>query len=182
MPGRLPAFINNMDKEKYLSELDDNTSLIVALVEGCSPQELGYKSEGRWSILEIGEHLLIIERVISGLLFAPAGKTSEQDEIFGRERLTRILVGLRSRKIQAPDFFVPKGDVKDIGSFVRKFRDQRELIKNGLRTGRIKIDNRIQKHPVLGEMTIGDWLHFVPLHAARHLEQMKDNIAGAKGA
>ena len=38
------------------------------------------------------------------------------------------------------------------------------------------IDNRVHKHPSLGEMTVSDWLWFMIRHTERHLEQVKEVI------
>jgi len=165
-----------MDIAKYLQTLSSNTEKVVDLLHSSEATELNFKSQGRWNLLEIGEHLILTERVVCKLLFAPSDSRAGKEELHGEERLNRMLVGMRSRKIVTPEIFEPKGEIKDPGTFEKKFREQRQMIIDGIKTDRIKIDDRVQKHPVLGEMTISDWLYFLPQHAARHLEQMKDNL------
>jgi hypothetical protein len=163
-----------MDIQSYFQMLDRNTQEAVQLASACADQELKIKKENKWSIIEILEHIAITDRLVLSFLTRPSANSSENDVVLGFEKLNRILVGMRARKIVAPDFLQPKGEIGDIESFEKIFRKQRELLKKSLETGKIVLDNRTYKHPIMGEMTVRDWLNFMPLHAQRHLDQIKE--------
>lgn len=90
--------------------------------------------------------------------------------------MQKILVEKRSRKITTPDVLQPKGEIKDLTTLVDMFVNQLETWKSDLSTGKISIDNRVHMHPIMGKMTIVDWLNFTVHHTQRHIEQIKDII------
>lgn len=166
-----------MNNEEYYQRLDKNTREALILAEECSAPELAHKHEGKWSSLEILEHIVLTEHLVLAFLMKRSDKIAETDEIFGFEKLDKLIVQFRARKVSAPEVLHPKGSITDVEGFRKVFLDQRELLKQSISSGKIVIDNRVHKHPFLGEMTIRDWLNFVPLHAQRHLDQIKDLLA-----
>jgi hypothetical protein len=166
-----------MEIAEYKLALDKNTHEIISLAEECSVKELNDQRENKWSILGILEHIIMTDRIVLSLLLKPSTTVSEKNDLLGFEKLNRLMVDLRGRKIEAPEMLQPKGNIRDLEEFKKTFLEQRELLKNNISSGKIVIDNRIHKHPVLGEMAIRDWMNFIPLHARRHLDQAKDLLA-----
>jgi hypothetical protein len=163
-----------MSDTDYISFLDNNTDETLSLAKSCSSVQLSLKKDGKWSIMEILEHIVIVDKICYLMLQRPADKVVESLDLFGREKLAKIMVVQRDRKVQAPEQLNPKGDIKDIMSFEKVFLEQRNMLKQAIETNKIMVDTRTHKHPFLGEMTIKDWLNFIPLHTKRHLEQIKD--------
>jgi hypothetical protein len=161
----------------YIATLEKNSQEAIEFVGACTKEELAYTPEDKWSILGIMEHILLTERLILTFLMKRPDRVAETDEIVGYEKLNKLIVQFRARKIKAPEMLHPKGDIGSAAEFGEKFLKQRELLKNCIATGRIVIDNGIHKHPFLGEMTIRDWLNFIPLHARRHLDQAAELLA-----
>lgn len=85
-----------------------------------------------------------------------------------------MVVGFRTNRLVSPEILRPKGNIADVATFEKMFVEQRELIKQDLRSGKIIVDHRVHKHPFLGDFTISDWLNFLIYHTQRHLEQIKD--------
>ena len=94
----------------------------------------------------------------------------------GNEKLQQILLAEQKAKVKAPEILEPKGIINDTSTFERLFSEQRNLIKQAIENAEIVIDNRLHKHPMLGEMTISDWLYFLIHHSQRHLEQIKERL------
>lgn len=165
-----------MQINEYIDFLEKNESSVFHLLENIDSKDAEKKNGDSWSVLNILEHVLLTERLVLSILLKSSNSTSNQEEIFGREKLTRLIVSLRNRKIKAPELLEPKGNIKSIEQFSQKFFEQRSKFKTDLLEGKITISNAIFIHPFLGEMTIIDWLNFIPLHCERHLEQIKDNL------
>ena len=105
----------------------------------------------------------------------PSENESKTTEIVGRNKLETILVEQRNKKQQSPELLKPKGDFKNLTDFNSAFLTLRNTMKNGLSTGKIRFDNRIHNHFLLGEMTITDWLNFILFHTERHLKQIEES-------
>lgn len=163
-----------MSKDLLFEAIDRNTKTILDTIDSLSPEQLLIKPEGKWSIIEQLEHIVLTDKVVSLMLMRTPSSVSETDTILGQERLEKIIVTLRGRKVQAPDFLQPKGSIKSKTEFQEQFTQQREAFKQKVENGEIILSNNTYKHPYLGEMTVIDWYHFIPLHAQRHLEQIKD--------
>jgi hypothetical protein len=89
-------------------------------------------------------------------------------------------VSQRSHKIKAPETFQPKGKLKSVAEFETTLKKMRETLRDNIESGKLIVDDRIFKHPTLGEMTVTDWLHFIPLHASRHMDQIRDILTKIK--
>lgn len=168
-----------MLKETLLLAIDRNTNAIITAIGALKPEQLLLKSKGKWSVIEQLEHIVLTDKVVSLLLTRTSDSVAENDTIFGQERLEKIIVTLRARKVQAPDFLHPKGSITTFEAFKLQFTSQRDALKKMVEDGSLPLNNAIHKHPYLGEMTVIDWLHFIPLHAQRHFEQIKDILATA---
>lgn len=127
--------------------------------------------------MQILEHIYIVDKVIYRLLLKPSDNLSETEELLGDNKIKRLVVEKREYKVAALESLQPKGEITDVLTLETMFTQQRNSIKNDLESGKIIMDNRIHKHPYLGEMTIADWLSFILHHTQRHLEQIKDCLS-----
>jgi len=163
-----------MLKDQLFEAIDRNTTQLVALVNSLSPAQLSLHPEGKWTVLEQLEHIVLTDKIVGMLLMRPHSSIAETDTVMGQARLEKIIVTLRGRKVAAPDLLQPTGRIQTAEQFITQFTEQRNAFKTAVNDGSIELDSRTFKHPYLGEMTVIDWYHFIPLHAQRHLEQIKD--------
>jgi hypothetical protein len=164
-----------MDIVAYTAQLDANTQDLLKHTRLCSTGHFLWKpGENKWNIAEIAEHILLSERIIYVLIARPSDSQSEKPELVGNEKMKRILVERRSVQVPSAPSLQPKGIYRDALAFGTELVTNRDRQKQELLSGRIALDNRTHKHPVLGDMTTTDWLYFNLHHAQRHLEQMKD--------
>ncbi len=166
-----------MDIKDFTDRLNKTTNDILQTVKNCSPEQLNIKKDEHWSVLEILEHLYLTDRIIYTIISRPSANINPSPEIVGNDRIKKLLVEERHQKLNAPEILKPKGEIKDLDIFEKVFLAQRETLKDHILTGKILVDNRIHKHPLVNEMTITDWLNFTIHHSQRHLEQIKDTIA-----
>jgi hypothetical protein len=169
-----------MDINLYIKNLDSHSESVLNRVENYSDAELSYQPSGGWNVMGILEHILVTEGIVLKLLTRPTEKTHTGDEVLGHDKLHRLMINLRGRKVEAPDALKPKGALKTTEEFKKNFLEQRELLKTNLREGKIIVDNRTHRHAFLGEMTITDWLNFIHLHTQRHSDQMEELVEGIR--
>jgi hypothetical protein len=165
-----------MDIQVYIQELDENTAAMLQLAESCPDERLNKKTGDAWTIMEILEHIAITDRVVISLISKPSESMHTGEELFGKEKMHRLLVDLRRRKIVSPEGLLPKGNLTSIADFESIFTTQRDILKQKLQDGTIEVDNRMFKHPFLGDMPVADWLNFIIHHSLRHGEQIKDTL------
>jgi hypothetical protein len=165
----------------YITLLNRNTGELLDLVRNRDEATLTHRSFNSWSVLQVLEHLLITEKYVCDLLRLPGEKLAQGLELKGGEKLERILVDLRGRKVKAPDMLEPRGDIDDLRTFTASFLQNREGLVRALEGGEIVVDERVHAHPMLGDMTVSDWLHFLVSHARRHMEQIRDIIRAVEG-
>ena len=122
------------------------------------------------------EHIYLADKSISLLLQKKSENLNAQEVILGNDKIERLVVNLRHRKVKSPDILLPKGRFKMLSEFKPAFTQQRENLKSSLQDGSIPIDNSILPHSYLGNMTKTDWLYFIIHHAQRHLEQIKERV------
>ena len=165
-----------MEFNTYFQALDNNTDSTLQLAKSFPSALITVSTNDKWSILQILEHICMTEKLICGIVSKSSDKSAETNELLGNDKIKKLVVEKREYKVIAPDILFPKGDMRDLKDFEKVFLEQRNLLKQDIQTGKLLIDNRIHKHPMLGEMTIKDWLNFLIHHTQRHLEQIKDKL------
>jgi DinB superfamily len=163
-----------MDINIFIERLDNTTNDTLQTVKLCSKEQLNHKQGDKWSILEILEHLYLTDNIIFTIISRPTIDISPSSEIVGNEKMKTILVDQRDQKLITPEMLKPVGKINNLAVFEQVFLSQRETLKNNISTGKLTIDNRVHKHPILNDMTIIDWLNFTIHHTQRHIEQIKD--------
>ncbi|WP_420572745.1 DinB family protein [Kordia sp.] len=162
--------------EKYINYFELNTDKLLETIKGYPIEKLTKKNGSEWNVLEILEHIYITDKVIYSIVSKPSESESKTTEIVGQGKLETILVDQRNKKLQTPELLKPKGHFQNLTDFNSAFSTLRNTIKNDLATEKIRLDNRIHNHFLLGEMTITDWLNFILFHTERHLKQIEDRM------
>jgi hypothetical protein len=163
-----------MTPDSYAKLLHANTDKVLSFASALSAQQLAYQPQNGWGILQILEHVYLTDRLVHWLVSRPSERLAETAEIVGAERLQDKLVNRRQQRVNAPESLHPKGAIRDINSFNKLFAENRMKLIDSLASGKISVDTRIHRHPMLGDMTITDWLNFVIHHTDRHLQQSHD--------
>jgi uncharacterized damage-inducible protein DinB len=162
--------------EQVISEIDQATENLLESVSKLSDDQFNYKiTPQMWSIHECFEHIVITEIAVYRILMQhdPALSAPGEDEKIGKDKLEKLMSN-RSAKTEAPDDVKPIGRFSSIEELKEKFISNRERIKEALKNDKIIFDSRIIVHPVLGEMTKKDWLHFMIHHCERHCKQIEE--------
>lgn len=164
-----------MEKE-IISELEQTSDALLQSINGLSEAQLTYKINPHvWSIHECLEHIVITEISVYRILIqtVQSGSSSADTERIGKEKMEKLMHD-RSVKTEAPDDVKPIGRFNSINELTAKFRSNRERIVELLKNNSIIFDSHIIVHPMLGEMTKKDWLHFLVHHGERHCRQIEE--------
>ena len=159
-----------------MEKILEQVAQLKTFVEGLDKAKQSFKpNENRWNILEIGEHLIKVERGVVSLLFAPGGEKNPNKQHFSEDYLKTV--GLdRSNKVSAPKPMIPSGTFEEMGSIIEKLLTNRQKLYEALQANTFELDVESAPHPRLGPMTKQDWVNFIVIHFERHLDQMKENV------
>lgn len=135
---------------------------------------------GTWSAAEVLEHLHRVERGIARLLAhsleaaRAAGPEPENEVGSVMESLDVLRLTDRSRRVRAPEMVMPRGDLTAAQAMAALTESRQALVlglaaADGLALGKIT-----QPHPLLGPLTLYQWVLFVGQHEARHAGQLQD--------
>jgi hypothetical protein len=136
--------------------------------------------EGRWSIGQILEHLVIVESGVTRLLAkliptAPArpGEEAFDADVFRREMAMPFVVD-RMQRLQSPERTWPGGRMNAATAWVSLLETRRALL-DLVRTADGHALERVSfPHALLGPFDLYQWIAFVGLHEARHAAQIRE--------
>ncbi|SIS77247.1 DinB family protein [Salimicrobium salexigens] len=152
--------------------LEDKRKLIQDFISQVSEEDAGKKpSDNTWSILEILEHLYLMENfIIEQINDVIKNGTKESASPKPIERTTN-----RSHKVEAPEAVRPSGafsSIQEAREALEKTREATMFLTHN------KSGNTLQQysfpHPSFGAMNLEQWVEFIGWHEMRHLEQMKE--------
>lgn len=165
--------------EKKLNSMDQSLAEMIAFLGHLDADQLHDKPNGKWSAVQVFEHLHDSEKGTTGYLkkkmLAPPGEVSSG----GIRATIRSMVlrrALRSRKNQfrAPKVLSEISENPDYTALKESYRTTRQEMRNILS----EIDSKRSskeyfKHPRVGRLTIGQTLGFLKDHFDRHFDQIK---------
>jgi hypothetical protein len=165
--------------------LERTRDAFVAATDGLSEAQYRFTTgDGAWSIGEIVEHVAIVERRILDMLGKmPAAAAPTAGKRVGPERFARLtaLVPTRDqRRIEAPTPLRPTGSFASAAAALAAFLDVRGESIAAAQAAPPDVCDRVLPHRGLGELDLEEWLWFLALHSARHVEQV-DEIKRAAG-
>ena len=158
--------------------------LLAAVPARFAPSDLARRpAAGAWSIAEIFDHLAAVEASVARLI----EKTLTRAGAAGLPRETSIesvascldgtLVRDRSHPLPAPEIVLPRPGVS-----IAEARSSMETAREALRAAMARADGYdlgtvSVQHPLLGPLTLYQWLVMVVHHEARHTEQVAEVAA-----
>lgn len=131
-----------------------------------------------WTIGEILEHLTIAERMtLLGIRRAMQGAPATGDDLAKTQGMEDIIVGrvpMRTSRIIAPQSIAPGGSVGAWPAALEGFLAARMKTLEADAKATEDFDRRVFPHPVLGKLTLRQWLLFGAAHSERHAGQIEE--------
>ena len=118
-----PVAFTEKDREFALKYMNDTKEDFVKQLTGLSDAQLNFRAgEGRWTIGEIAEHIIVVESALTGMFNAPAAKKTFQGEV-PRIAVTALILAItnRGQKFTAPEQVRPNGRWKTRDELLSNF-------------------------------------------------------------
>lgn len=148
---------------------------IYEAVSGLSSESLNLKpAEGKWSAVQVMEHLYLMEKAITAGIMQALSADSDTTTEPKPYQLTLD----RSRFIEAPPQLVPTEEFIPLGDVRARLDQSRSALETVLAQSDKDVWSRkAYPHPVFGMMDVAQWVDFVGIHEERHLAQLKEVLA-----
>ena len=146
----------------YVSNLSDSEAALVS-------------ENDEWSILNILEHLYVIEKVMTSEIKQILEK-GERKKAFKHKPLDSTLD--RSSKFKAPENMKPNKEFTSILQAEERLASSRQSLIELLESyAPLEFKANSGKHPAFGTISVEQWVEFIGLHERRHLAQIKEKAA-----
>ncbi len=159
------------EKEALRARLEEGREKWLAAIRGVSEHNALFSpGEGRWSILQVAEHVATAERQMLAMwkkLAAPGSAPREKDELMLTAQKDR------TKKRSAPERSLPTGRLTTLAEAEKAFLENREATLAAL-GDEPDLRAKVVEHPLAG--TIDGYQLFLVLagHPARHAQQVEE--------
>ncbi|HYZ84788.1 MAG TPA: DinB family protein [Bryobacteraceae bacterium] len=165
-----------MERIALAEQLEVWRMKLLAACEDLSPKQWTFRcGEDQWTIAEVVEHIVMVERGISVMLQRKLMQSSPVDQVSSDldERI-RLAVVDRSCKQQTPERLNPSGKFPDGPAALEAFESTRAKTLEWFSTASDDLRRYRMPHPVLGPIDGYQWIVFVAAHAERHTLQIEE--------
>ena len=179
-PGKV--VFTEKDREFALKYMNDTRADFVKQLTGLSDAQLNFRAaEGRWTIAEIAEHIIVVENALMGMFNAPNAKTSLKCEDVPRIADQALILAItnRGQKFQAPEQVRPNGRWKTRDDLLANFEKTRAATIEHLKSNKEDLRSTFVQSPI-GKVDSLQALLFLTGHSDRHLLQLKEVKADPK--
>ena len=162
--------------DRRLDRMERRRAALLARIAPLSAEQLGYRpSPEHWHVLDVLEHVIIIEEGILRAVGTRPGPLPATTRLQGSLRLAALRLYLRAGgRIRAPTRgILPRGGVT-----LSELRERWDRTRAGYRTAleafdRTDLVRPMMKHPIIGKLTPVQTLTFLDAHQAHHGRQIE---------
>ena len=158
------------------SHLDRCLAIVLDATKGAGDESRVRRDPNRWSVVEIVEHLA---RAYSGTAKgferclekgAPLATTTTLKQRI--QQFALIGLGYFPEGRQAPKHIIPAGEL-DLNAVIDAVRrDLARLDESAVRTREKLGAGKMLDHPIIGALTVDQWLKFHEIHTRHHASQI----------
>ncbi|MGG4267042.1 DinB family protein [Peribacillus simplex] len=146
--------------------------LLIA-VSGLSDEQLNaHPEEGRWSIIQVLDHLYKMERTITRNI---EDKLKSDESTTPVDKPIELTLLNREVKVQAPAFVIPSESFQTLSELKDKLSESRKAFIQVVDHAKLNdLEQKSFPHPLFKELSLKQWITFVGLHEKRHLMQIEE--------
>ena len=157
------------EKQPSLDALRATEETLTGLLSPFTPEQWHFRpAEGKWSVAELAEHIVLVEKRVMGALAPSEGGTSPK-----RDATVRRVVPDRSTKVEAPAPVSPRGRFATPAAWEEEFRAVRARTIHWLETTS-EPRGVAFTHFIFGPLDGYQWTLFASAHLERHLNQLEE--------
>ena len=173
---------------QIFDEMDEIHARFDERTSALGPEDLSARpDEASWSVVEIVEHVSMVEKSILKLIkmllmkAEAAGVAANEDGSIGPVSVEAIVERSLREKYNAPETALPSGNVsvKDSLERMRAVRENLEELRP--RLAKMNLSQASYPHPAFGPMNVYEWLILIGIHKDRHLRQIEAIISEPVG-
>lgn len=165
-------FCLDMNDPHFYKLLDDNTQNTLLFGRQISSVDSFYQVKSGWSGIEILEHICLTDEFVASFIFKTPDGVADKEFLVGESKLREMLI-YSTHRVNAPDRVIPKNTISDQHQFAEKFSEIRANLVERLKTPSDLPTYRYYHTPLMGDLTVSDWLYFMIFHTERHLNQLR---------
>ena len=177
-----PKIFTEKDREFALKYANDTRDDFVKQLTGLSDAQLNFRAgEGRWTIGEIAEHIIVVENALRG--FVEGGMKAPvpacKDEFRIQDVSVILTITNRQQKFTAPEQVRPNGRWKTVPELLTNFETTRKTSIDYMKNMKDDMRSHFVSMP-LGKLDAFQSFLFMIGHSERHLAQLKEVKADQK--
>lgn len=181
-PAKPPVVFTEKDREFALKYSNDTRDDFVQQLTGLSDAQLNFRAaEGRWTIGEIAEHIIVVENALRGMI--EGGMKSPvpacKDEFRIQDVSVILTITNRQQKFTAPEQVRPNGRWKTVPDLLANFDTTRKTSVDYMKNMKDDMRSHFANMP-LGRLDAFQSYLFMIGHSERHLAQLKEVKTDAK--
>lgn len=164
--------------DSLLQYFQYTTKLLKDDISGLSEAQLQFSpGEGKWSIAQCLEHIILSESMLFEMAKKELGKAAQPDRKNEVKTTDQELINMltdRSQKFQAPKELQPTGKYKNSKTAIKDFLTAREPVLVYIQNANLDdLRNHISEYPT-GIVDGYQNLLFIAAHCARHTKQIEE--------
>jgi dihydrofolate reductase len=163
----------NINTGELFVTLDNTTSELIALISSFSETQINeIPSAGSWTAAQVADHVTKSNIGIIKFL-KKEGKSPDRAADAGVKELKKTFLDF-DKKLKSPEFILPTQDIYQKKLVIDNVEISIAQLKELSRQVNLF---EVISHPIFGEVTKLELLHFVVYHTQRHIHQLKNILA-----
>lgn len=162
--------IEKLSTKELFESFDEAASVFLKTISLFTEEEINtIPFKNSWTAAQVAEHVMQSNQSMIQSL-SEKGRMGARNIDEGVSNLKKIFLNFDS-KLQSPKFILPTKEKYNKEALIAELQDSIEKIKKlSVNVDVVEIIN----HPVFGEITKFEILHFIVYHTQRHTHQMKN--------
>lgn len=172
--------VTKKERKFATSNLKVTKKNISSLVSDLNTDQWYYKpNDSTWSISEICEHVVIVEKSLYSLITEKVLKSEKKPKldpetlVTDKDLIASIKDRSESNKVKTGAQFEPKIGISSPSQFISEFNELRNRTIDFTSTTQAELKSYYQRNP-LGNLSAYQWFLVMGTHSERHMNQIKE--------
>lgn len=163
------------EKAEWIAGLRQSEARLIEAVAGLSEEAYRFReAEGRWTLLEIVEHLAVFEAFLRGAVMRVVEQPPVDVDTSAVEESVVRLAETRADRIVSREVNVPVGRFASLEEALRAFRAERAKTIAFVEESDADFRRHVFAHVKFGQVDCRQWIVLLATHVERHLLQVEE--------